>query len=214
MPSNDFSVSADPSSVAVDPGKSGTATIRTAITKGNAQSVALSAKGLPSGVTATFDPTSVTAGGSSTVTFAASPAATPGTTNVTVTGKGTDASHDVTVSLTVNGSGPGDFGISVDPSSATVNAGQSAKTTVKTSASTGAHPAVVGGQPTTVDQYPFMISMRREGSVFPGQQSCSMALVNAHTAVGAAHCLLEKDGEKWFVYGATNLNDAGFRADI
>jgi hypothetical protein len=53
-----------------------------------------------------------------------------------------------------------------------------------------------------------MISMRRAGSAFPGQQSCSMALV------GPAHCLLEKSGEKWFIYGATNLSDTGFRANI
>jgi secreted trypsin-like serine protease len=77
-----------------------------------------------------------------------------------------------------------------------------------------AHPGVVGGDPATVDQYPFMISMRRQGSAFPGQQSCSMALVGPHTVVGAAHCLLENSGDKWFVYGATNLNDTGFRADI
>jgi secreted trypsin-like serine protease len=83
---------------------------------------------------------------------------------------------------------------------------------VKTAAAVRSN--VVGGEPTTVDQYPFMISMRRDGSVFPGQQSCSMALVGPHTAVGAAHCLLEKAGTKWFVYGATNLNDTGFRADI
>ncbi|WP_112239445.1 trypsin-like serine protease [Kribbella monticola] len=213
---NDFSIGAAPSSVSVDPGKSVTSTISTKVTKGSAQTVALSAAGLPAGVMATFEPSSVTAGASATLTLSAAASASPGSSTVTVTGKTSDASHDTAISLTVNGSGPGDFALSVDPSSATVTAGQSTTATVKTAAAlvNKVAPAVVGGDPTTVDKYPFIISMRRQGSAFPGQQSCTMALVGPHTAVGAAHCLLEKDGEKWFVYGATNLNDSGFRANI
>ncbi|WP_245178932.1 trypsin-like serine protease [Streptomyces montanisoli] len=228
---NDFSISADPASVSVDPGKSVTTTVTTKVTKGSAQSVALTASGLPAGVTASFDPASVTAGGSSKLTLTASSSASPGQSSVTVTGKSTDATHNTPVSLTVNGSGQGDFSISVDPSSATVNAGQSATATVHTAAAPqaihpargtsagttatpAAQPGVVGGTPTSVDTYPFMISLRRDGSVFPGQQSCSMALVGPHTVVGAAHCWLENGGAKWFVYGATDLNDTGFRADI
>ena len=216
---NDFSLAASPASVSVDPGKSVTTTISTTVTKGSAESVALTASGLPSGVTAAFNPTSVTAGNSSTLTLTASSSASPGTATVSVTGKSTDATHTTGVSLTVNGSGTGDFSISTSPTSGTVTAGQSTTTTVSTAAAasgsgSGAQPAVVGGQPTTVDQYPFMISLRRDGSVFPGQQSCSMALVGPHTAVGAAHCWLEKSGAKWFIYGATNLSDTGFRAEV
>ncbi|WP_051386425.1 trypsin-like serine protease [Actinokineospora inagensis] len=215
--SNDFTIAATPSSVSVDPGKSVTSTISTTIAKGNAQNISLSASGLPSGVTASFDPTSVTAGNSATLTLTASSSASPGTTNVTITGTGTDATHTATVALTVNGTTtPGDFSISVAPTSATVTAGQSTSATVRTTstARVASSPGVVGGNPTTVDQYPYMISMRREGSVFPGQQSCSMALMGPHTVLGAAHCLKEKDGTKWFIYGATNLNDSGFRAEI
>ncbi|MFI5734108.1 trypsin-like serine protease [Kribbella sp. NPDC051587] len=215
---NDFSIAADPSSVSVDPGKTVTTTITTKVTKGSAQTVALTASGLPSGVTASFEPSSVTAGNSSMLTLTAASTASPGTTSVTVTGKSSETSHTATVALTVNGSGQGDFSLSVDPSSATVAAGQSTMATVKTTAAlragSGAHPSVVGGETTTVDKYPFMISMRREGSAFPGKQSCSMALVGPHTVVGAAHCLLENGGEKWFIYGATNLNEDGFRANI
>ncbi|WP_163511533.1 trypsin-like serine protease [Fodinicola acaciae] len=213
-PANDFSIAADPSSVSVDPGKSVTSTIKTAVTKGDAQTVSLTASGLPSGVTASFNPTSVTAGQSSTLTLSAAASASPGNASVKVNGKTTDASHDATVALTVNGTGPGDFSLSVDPASATVTAGQSTGTTVKATAVSGARPSVVGGDPTTVEQYPFIISMRREGSAFPGQQSCTMTLMGPHTVLGAAHCLLEKPGEKWFIYGATNLNDEGFRANI
>jgi hypothetical protein len=99
---NDFSISASPSSVTVTQGGSGTTTISTAVTSGSAQTVALSASGLPSGASASFNPASVTAGGSSTMTITATSSATTGTTSVTVTGTGTPATHTTSVSLTVS----------------------------------------------------------------------------------------------------------------
>src|SRR5207245_1381208 len=65
---DDFSMSASPSSVSVVQGQSGTSTISTTVTSGNAQTVTLSAGGLPAGATASFNPSAVTAGGSSTLT--------------------------------------------------------------------------------------------------------------------------------------------------
>ncbi|MBB5868177.1 subtilisin family serine protease [Allocatelliglobosispora scoriae] len=112
----------------------------------------------------------------------------------------------------------GDFTVAASPASATVRAGESATTRITAAATGGAGsgsgPAVVGGQPTTVEENPFMISQRREGSSFPGQQSCSSTLMGPRTVLTAAHCLLENGGRKWFVYGATNLNDPGFTAEI
>ncbi|MDN3359563.1 carbohydrate binding domain-containing protein [Actinomadura sp. DC4] len=106
-PGNDFSVSASPSSAAVNPGGSTTATVRTAVTSGSAQSVALTASGAPSGVTASLSPASVTAGGTSTLTLTTTSAAAPGTYPITVTGKAASGSHSTTFTLTVNGSGGG-----------------------------------------------------------------------------------------------------------
>src|SRR5207253_9008400 len=98
---NDFSIAANPSSLSITQGSSGTSTMSTAVTSGTAQPVALSASGLPSGATASFNPASVSSGGSSTLTIA-TPASTPtGTSTVTVTGTGTSATHSTTVSLTV-----------------------------------------------------------------------------------------------------------------
>src|SRR5438045_1593791 len=57
---NDFSISVNPSSAAVDPGATATATVSTATTAGTAQTVSLSASGLPSGAGAGFNPPSVT----------------------------------------------------------------------------------------------------------------------------------------------------------
>ncbi|MEU4217232.1 proprotein convertase P-domain-containing protein, partial [Actinoplanes sp. NPDC026623] len=101
-PTNDFSVSASPASGSVAAGSSATTTIGTATTAGSAQTVALSASGLPSGATASFSPASVTSGSSSTLTIATTTATPSGTYPVTVTGTGS-ATHTATYTLTVTG---------------------------------------------------------------------------------------------------------------
>ncbi|KAA2265372.1 hypothetical protein F0L68_04715 [Solihabitans fulvus] len=113
---NDFSIADNPSSVTVVQGNSGTSTISTAVTSGSAQTVALTASGLPSGATATFNPSSVTSGGSSTLTIATAAATPTGTSTVTITGTGTSATHSTTLSLTVTPPGGGGLvKISSDP---------------------------------------------------------------------------------------------------
>src|SRR2546428_1550878 len=59
---DDFSISASPSSVTVVQGQSVTSTVSTTVTSGNAQTMTLSASGLPAGATASFNPSTVTAG--------------------------------------------------------------------------------------------------------------------------------------------------------
>ncbi|HEX6869729.1 MAG TPA: proprotein convertase P-domain-containing protein [Micromonosporaceae bacterium] len=100
---NDFSISVSPASGAVNPGGSLTATVSTAVTNGSAQTVNLSASGLPSGATASFSPSSITSGGSSTMTIATATSTPAGTYTVTITGTGTSATRTTTFSLTVNG---------------------------------------------------------------------------------------------------------------
>jgi hypothetical protein len=92
-----------PTSASVAAGSSATSTVSTAVTAGSAQSVALTASGLPTGATATFSPTSVTAGSSSALTVATTTATPAGTYSVTVTGTGASATHTATFSLTVTG---------------------------------------------------------------------------------------------------------------
>jgi subtilisin family serine protease len=106
-PTNDFSVATSPTSGSVAAGSSATTTVSTATTAGSAQSVAFSASGLPSGVTATFSPMSVTSGGSSTLTLATSASTPSGTYTITVTGTGASATRTATYSLTVTGGSTG-----------------------------------------------------------------------------------------------------------
>jgi hypothetical protein len=101
---NDFSIGASPSSVSVVAGAAGTSTISTAVVSGSAESIALSIASLPTGVTAAFNPTSVTTGGSSTLTLSVGSTVSPGTYPLTVTGTAPSATHATTVSLTVTAS--------------------------------------------------------------------------------------------------------------
>nr|BFD89511.1 M20/M25/M40 family metallo-hydrolase [Kitasatospora sp. Xyl93] len=102
---SDFSLSLNPASGSVQPGASTTATVATAVASGTAQTVNLTASGLPAGVTATFNPSSVQAGSSSTLTLAASAAAAAGTYQITVTGTAGSTSHTAQYGLTVGGGG-------------------------------------------------------------------------------------------------------------
>ena len=146
-PGNDFSLSLSPSSASVNPGSSTTAQVSTAVTSGSAQSVSLSASGAPSGVTASFNPASVTAGGSSTVTFATSSSAAPGTYAITVKGTAASGSHTATYSLTVNGSGTGGGGSltngGFESGSLSPWTGQSGDAVVSSPVHSGSHAAVI-----------------------------------------------------------------------
>src|SRR5205807_2132571 len=81
---NDFSIAANPTSLSLVQGASGTSTISTAVTSGSAQTVNLYVTGVPNGASASLNPTSVTAGGSSTLTVNTGTAAA-GTPTLTVT---------------------------------------------------------------------------------------------------------------------------------
>jgi Zn-dependent metalloprotease len=102
---NDFSISTSPTSGSTNPGGAVSTTVATAVTSGTAQTVTFSASGLPSGTTANFNPTSVTAGGSSTLTLTTSTSTPPGVYTVTITGTGASATHTTPYTLTVNGAG-------------------------------------------------------------------------------------------------------------
>jgi len=106
-PPPDFSMSASPSSLTIVQGSNGTSTIGTAVTNGPAQTVSLSSSGAPAGATVSFNPTSVTAGNSSTMTVSVGATTSPGNYTITVTGTGTSATHSVNVALTVSTPPPG-----------------------------------------------------------------------------------------------------------
>ncbi len=100
----DFSLTANPSSVSIAQGGSGTSLITVVPVNGFSGSVSLNASGLPSGVTAGFSPNPTTT--TSTLTLTASATAATGTSTVTITGTSGSLSPTTTVSLTVTAGGP------------------------------------------------------------------------------------------------------------
>ncbi len=120
---SDFSIGASPSSLSIGQGGNASSTISTAITSGSAQTVSLSASSVPSGPTGSFSPTSISAGGSSTMTVSVGSSVPIGTYTITVTGTGTSATHTTTVTLTVTASTAPDFTLSASPLSQTVTRG-------------------------------------------------------------------------------------------
>jgi hypothetical protein len=144
---NDFSISASPTSLSLGANASGTSTISTATTAGTAQTVNLTVSGTPAGATASLSPTSVTSGGSATLTVNAGTAAA-GTYTLTVTGTGTSATHTATVTLTVTAAN--DFSISASPTSLSLAANTSGTSTISTATTSGAAQTVnltVSGTP-------------------------------------------------------------------
>jgi hypothetical protein len=130
-PAGDFSISASPTNINIQQGSSGTSTISTAVTSGSAGTVNLSASVSPAGPTASLNPTSVTAGGSSTLTVNVGSSVAPGNYTVTVTGTEGSNTHTTTVTVTVTAA-PADFTISANPSSLTVLQNSSGTSTIST----------------------------------------------------------------------------------
>jgi subtilase family serine protease len=139
-PTAGFSLSASPSSVSVAQGASGTSTITSAVTGGFDSSIALSATGQPTGVTPTFNPTSITGAGTSTLTLAVAATTAPGTYTITVTGVSGSITQTTTVTLTVTATGK--FAISANPSAITVARGSSGTSTITTKIAGGFHSAI------------------------------------------------------------------------
>ncbi|MFI7056471.1 M28 family peptidase [Streptosporangium canum] len=102
-PTDDYSISASPSSASVQPGQSASTTLSTQVTSGNAQAITLSASGLPAGATASFSPANINSGQSSAVTIATTASTPTGTYTVNLNADGASADRSATFTLTVGG---------------------------------------------------------------------------------------------------------------
>jgi subtilase family serine protease len=112
--SGSFTLSATPNTLTVAPGGNGRTMIKVTDQNGFTGTVSFSATGVPSGVTATFSPTSSTT--SSRLSLVVGASATPGTYPITVKGTSGSLSATTTVTLTISGSGGQSFTLSASPS--------------------------------------------------------------------------------------------------
>ncbi len=136
-----FTLSASPSSVSVAQGHAGTSTITSTVTGGFNSAISLSASGQPTGVTVTFNPTSITGAGSSTMTMTVASSTATGTYSIKVTGTSGSIVETTTVSLTVTGTAP-NFTVSASPTSISVARGSSGTSTITTAVSGGFNSAI------------------------------------------------------------------------
>jgi hypothetical protein len=97
----DFSISASPASQTVARGSSTTYTVTVTALNGFTGRVSLAARSLPSGVTGTLNPSSVTGSGTSTATIGASTSASTGTFTIRFRGTSNGRTHNVFVQLRV-----------------------------------------------------------------------------------------------------------------
>jgi subtilase family serine protease len=176
-----FTVSASPASVSVVQGNNGTSTITTAVSGGFDSAIALSATGQPSGVTVSFNPTSIAAPGSgtSTMTMTVASTAATGVYPITVTGSGDGITQQTTVTLTVTASATPNFTISASPTSVSVVQGNNGTSTITTAVSGGFNSAIAlsaTGQPSGVT-----VSFNPTSIAAPGSGTSTMTMTVAST---------------------------------
>ena len=121
----DFEVSVSPNHVTAYRGDNGTTTVTVTALHGFSSSVSLSVSGLPSGVTGSFSPTSVTPTGTSRLTIDVGSSSRPGRHTFTVTGTGGGKTRTATGYLVVPS-----FEVEVTPTRANVDRGSSRHFTV------------------------------------------------------------------------------------
>ena len=178
-----FTISASPASVSIAQGNQGTSTITTAISGGFNNDIGLSASGMPSGTTVTFDPQAIPAPGSgnSTMTITVGGDTPTGTYPITVTGNGGGIQQNTTVTLTVTAANS--FTISALPASLFIVQGNPGTSTITTAISGGFNNDIglsASGMPTGTT-----VSFNPQTIPAPGSGSSTMTVtVGSSTPVG------------------------------
>ena len=134
-----LSVSAAPSSLTVTQGSSASSTITTMIGGTFNSAVSLSAAGIPTGASVTFNPGTIPApgGGTSTLTIGVGATTQVGTYPITVTATGGGLSPTTTVTLTVTKSQSPNLTVSASPASLNLQQGTQGTSLITTTGSGG-----------------------------------------------------------------------------
>jgi hypothetical protein len=134
-------LSATPSSSTVTQGGKASFKVATTAVDGGIGTASLSVAGLPSGASATFSPSSVAVGNSSTLSVSTTSSTPAGSYTLTISGAvGTNLPHSVRVALVVK-SAPG-FSIAASPSAQTATAGGKTSYSISTKALNGFNSSI------------------------------------------------------------------------
>ncbi|GGS15232.1 trypsin-like serine protease [Actinokineospora fastidiosa] len=139
QPPGEFSLGASPNSVTVGAGKTVSTTVTSNAGNDGSETISLTTSGVPSGVTAQLQPTSITTGNNAKLSFTAGSTVTSGTHTVTVTGTdSTGKTATTTVTLKVEGQpGGGSVTVTANPTSGSGWQGSLIQTRVSARGGTG-----------------------------------------------------------------------------
>src|SRR5208337_5622330 len=134
-----FTISASPPSLSIQQGNQGTSALTTTVSGGFNSASSLSASGMPTGTTVSFNPSTIAApsSGNSTMTITVGSSTPAGTYPITVTGNGAGVQQNTTVTLTVITGGKANFALSASPASLSVQQGNQGNSTITTTISGG-----------------------------------------------------------------------------
>jgi uncharacterized membrane protein len=180
-----FTIAANPSSLTVVQGNQGTSAITTTISGGFNSDINLSASGVPTGTTVSFNPNPIAApgSGSSMMTIMVGSNTAMGTYPITVTGNGGGITQTAPVTLIVTAPIQPDFAIGAMPNSLTIGQGNQGTSTITTTIVGGFNSAIslsATGVPTGTS-----VNFNPNPIVAPGNGSSTMTvMVGANTALG------------------------------
>jgi hypothetical protein len=187
-----YSILASPASLSVQQGNQGTSTITTTISGGFNSAISLSASGVPSGTTGSFNPSPIPApgSGSSTMTMTVGASTPTGAYPITVTGSGGGIQQSTTVTLTVTAAP--NFTISASPSSLSIQQGNQGTSTITTTISGGLNSAIslsASGVPSSTT-----VSFNPNPIPAPGSGSSTITVTVGSTPVGTYPITLTGSG--------------------
>ncbi len=139
-----FTIAASPASLSVQQGTQGNSTITTTISGGFNSAISLSASGVPSGTTVSFNPSTIPApgAGASAMTITVGGSTAVGTYPITVTGSGGGIKQTTTVTLTVTAQQQPSFTLAASPASLSIQQGNQGNSTITTTISGGFNSAI------------------------------------------------------------------------
>jgi len=204
-PTAGFTLSASPNAVSVVQGGSATSTITSAVTGGFDSAITLTASGQPTGVTAVFNPTSITGAGTSTLTLTVGATVPAGTYPITITGTSGSIVETTTVTLTVTATTSPNFTLTASPKTIAVAVGASGSVKVTTTVSGGFDSAVAlsaSGEGTDVT-----VTFKPKSIVAPGAGHSDMTITVATGATAGKHTIVVTGTGGGVTHKATVLLD-------
>ena len=132
-----FSISVSPAQQTVTAGSTVTYVVTVTSSNNFTGTVSLAATGMPSGTTATFNPSSLQSTGTSTLTIATSASTPAGTVSPAISATSGSLSTSTSVSMTVMSPANPDFSLSATPASQTATAGAATTYAIRVTGTNG-----------------------------------------------------------------------------